>query len=293
MMIGAKKEAAVLNAFSKLTYVKGVFECGLLENKQHPWMAASPDGAAVVKFNDDQLIVASVEVKTRVAVERAEEAKKIASKYQYKLITCDIGDDTWNECVEREHSTQVILQLWVMKLQTAFYIVTLPGTSTSSGKIVYVVTGNLTLQYANSFFDQYMERVEKLLLLVYRSTTVDQVVKALPKEIEPGIVELLKTRWPFFTAIWKYALESSSGFPPCNIYKTSFQTLYNCLKDGLDANTQQMASITTGCKVGFEQKYVLRLLTAIVTNAWCSFQLLQYDKEIETMTFTKVKEAIN
>jgi len=69
--------------------------------------------------------------------------------------------------------------------------------------------------------------------------------------------------------------------------------LYNCLEGGLDANTQQMASITMGCKVGFEQKYVLQLLTAIVTNAWRSFQLLQYGKEIETMTFTKVKEAIN
>jgi Holliday junction resolvase-like predicted endonuclease len=50
-------------------------------------MAASPDGVAVVKFNNDQLIVASVEVKTRVATERAEEAKQIAAKYQYKLIT--------------------------------------------------------------------------------------------------------------------------------------------------------------------------------------------------------------
>jgi len=28
MVIGAKNEAAVLNSFRKLSYVKGVFECG-------------------------------------------------------------------------------------------------------------------------------------------------------------------------------------------------------------------------------------------------------------------------
>ncbi len=34
MVIGAKNEAAVLNYFRKLSYVKGVFECSLLESKE-------------------------------------------------------------------------------------------------------------------------------------------------------------------------------------------------------------------------------------------------------------------
>jgi uncharacterized protein YxjI len=33
MLIGAKNEAAILNTFSKLTYVEGVFECGLFDDK--------------------------------------------------------------------------------------------------------------------------------------------------------------------------------------------------------------------------------------------------------------------
>jgi hypothetical protein len=69
--------------------------------------------------------------------------------------------------------------------------------------------------------------------------------------------------------------------------------LYNSLKRGLDANTEQVASITPGVKVGFEQKYVLRLITTLVTNAWRSIQLLNYGIEIETMTFTKTKLALN
>jgi len=61
--------------------------------------------------------------------------------------------------------------------------------------------------------------------------------------------------------------ETKSGFPSCNIFKTSFQVLYSSLKGGLDANMEQVALNTPGVKVGFKQKYVLRLITALVTNA--------------------------
>ena len=69
--------------------------------------------------------------------------------------------------------------------------------------------------------------------------------------------------------------------------------LYNSLKGGLDANTKQVASITPGVKVAFKQKYVLRLITALVTDAWRSIQLLNYEIEIEKMTNTKTKLALN
>jgi hypothetical protein len=51
-----------------------------------------------------------------------------------------------------------------------------------------------------------------------------------------------------------------------------------------------MVSITTGVKVGFEQKYVLRLVTALVANAWRLFQLLQHGGEIESMTLKRNKQ---
>jgi hypothetical protein len=75
-------------------------------------MAALPDRVVVVGFQDDKNVVASIEIKTRVAVERIQHAEEIAAKYHHKLIVCDIGDDTWKECIEEEHSTQVLLQLW-------------------------------------------------------------------------------------------------------------------------------------------------------------------------------------
>ena len=81
-----------------------IFEVGLLENKTYPWIAASPDGVAVVGFQEDENVVASIEIKTRVSLEQIQQAEEIAAKYQPKLIVCEIGDKTWKECIEK-HST--------------------------------------------------------------------------------------------------------------------------------------------------------------------------------------------
>jgi hypothetical protein len=67
--------------------------------------------------------------------------------------------------------------------------------------------------------------------------------------------------------------------------------LYSSLIGGLD--TEQVASITPGVKVGFKQKYVLRLIAALVTNAGRTIQLLNYGIEIEIITYTKTKLALN
>jgi hypothetical protein len=94
--------------------VRSIFVVGLLENKTYPRMAASPDGVAVVGFQDDENIVASIDIKTRVAVERIQHAEELAAKYQHKLIVCDTRYDIWKECIEEENSTQVLMQLWAM-----------------------------------------------------------------------------------------------------------------------------------------------------------------------------------
>jgi hypothetical protein len=75
---------------------------------------------------------------------------------------------------------------------------------------------------------------------------VDKVLEMIPVHLKSCLVELFKTRWPFFSAVWHHATsKTSNGFPPTKIFKTSFQTLYNSLKGGLDANLEQVASITT------------------------------------------------
>jgi len=79
-------------------------------------MAASPDGVAVVGFMPEENVVAPIEIKTRVSTKQIQQAEEIAAKYQHKLIVSEIGDETWKKCIEEEHLTQVLLQLWVMRL---------------------------------------------------------------------------------------------------------------------------------------------------------------------------------
>ncbi len=72
-------------------------------------------------------------------------------------------------------------------------------------------------------------------------------------------------------------------FPATSIFKTEIQTLYNSLKGGQDANTQQFSSICQQFQAKLEQKYVIRLLLAVVT-AWKVFQLLNHNVEAENFS---------
>jgi len=47
---------------------------------------------------------------------------------------------------------------------------------------------------------------------------------------------------------------NNNGFPPSVVFKHAFQSMYNNIKGGLDANTQQYISICPSVKVNFEQK---------------------------------------
>ena len=152
--------------------------------------------------------------------------------------------------------------------------------------------GNLILDYANELFDPYLDGIGKLLIPFYQVSSIAEVREALPHDLDKNAMEVFTTRWTFFIPTWRHAIEETeSGFPSCNIFKASFQVLYSSLKGGLD--TEQVASITPGVKVGFKQKYVLRLITALVMNAWRTIQLPYYGIEIEIITYTKTKLALN
>jgi hypothetical protein len=46
MVIGTKNEDAISQSFASLDVVHEVFDCGLFEAKDDPWLAVSPDGFA-------------------------------------------------------------------------------------------------------------------------------------------------------------------------------------------------------------------------------------------------------
>jgi hypothetical protein len=63
LVIKKKNDSAILLTFSRNGYVEGVFECGLLECLNFPWLAASPDAVTIMSASGDK-IIATVEVKT-------------------------------------------------------------------------------------------------------------------------------------------------------------------------------------------------------------------------------------
>jgi hypothetical protein len=83
-----------------------------------------------------------------------------------------------------------------------------------------------------------------------------------------------------------------SGFPPSSLFKSSFQSLYNIIKGGLDANTQQYVSIWPNVKVSFEQKYAIRMILANVSNSWRAYQLLNLSGDLAEMTLSQLKRKL-
>jgi hypothetical protein len=181
MVIGSKNEGALLKAFKRDPLVYEVFECGLIENKRLPWLAASPDAITVLQINADEAEIATVEVKTRASLDRIAEAERIAQKHNMKTIKCVVGDDVWKECVDADHATQILIQLCTLQVAVAVYVVAQPGTKNGYGRIIYTVFAECPNEVVREFCDTYFPAVSQLLHPFYHLSTLDNVIGTLPK----------------------------------------------------------------------------------------------------------------
>jgi len=136
MRIGTKNEDAILCAFRSLRQVTDIFCCGLVENKELPWLAASPDVIFIVKNPQGEKVLAMVEVKTRVSPTRIAEAERIASHWNNKLIMCVVGVDDITSVMDKEHETQIMIQMAMLHLNWAVYLVGQPGMQNTQGRII-------------------------------------------------------------------------------------------------------------------------------------------------------------
>jgi hypothetical protein len=133
MRIGTKNEDAILAAFKNHSNVTDMFSCGLLELKHVPWLAASPNVIAVVKNPHGGKVLATVDMKFRVAPESITEAKTITAHWNNKLIVGIIGTDDAKEVGDKDHLTQVLIQMATCNLHWGVYIVGQAGTSNTTG----------------------------------------------------------------------------------------------------------------------------------------------------------------
>jgi hypothetical protein len=89
-----------------------------------------------------------------------------------------------------------------------------------------------------------------------------------------NMIAILMSRCKWWYAFYKKLKGDRSGtacfipMPPLNLFKSETQFVYNKGKGVLDKGTEQEARIRPKVKVAFEGKNILRMISAIVINAW-------------------------
>ena len=240
MVTGTKNESAILYALLHNRFIEAIYECGLFESKCHPWLAASPDAIALIHSSNGRRL-AVVEIKTRVSHERIAKAEEIAEKHNNKVIMCTIDDDDWKEVIEKDHQAQLLVQMAVLEFQHCVYVVGQAGTRGVSGRIIYTVIARAPEGVVDQFTALLTNTFEPLLSPFFANSNISQVLQQLPKELSDDVKRIIETRWILFNNMRQYKLRHSDlGFPATSVLKTKVQMIYNALKGGLDANTQNI-----------------------------------------------------
>lgn len=93
-------------------------EIALLKKHHLSDWAMGLDGLIMMGEGGEELIMASVEIKTRVASSFVASSAALLSP---DLILCDVGYETFKWYVQIEHRSQVFHCLTVLRLSLAFY----------------------------------------------------------------------------------------------------------------------------------------------------------------------------
>ena len=106
--IGLNNEGVTISHFVAIDYVKSFRNCGLLCCRDSQIIAVSPDGIEEIELPDTkEVVICSVEIKTRVKADPIEEVMKISHTYG-PTVVCTYGDVTIKKCVHCENRIQVI-----------------------------------------------------------------------------------------------------------------------------------------------------------------------------------------
>ena len=136
MKRGTANENAVVCALRRLPFARDFFNVGMVAMKEARYLACSSDGIAPLKpeaFNEwemggeevyittsSDVVLAAVEIKTKVATSSPGRAVSMTSA---DVLSCDVGNETFQKYAPREHMAQVMHQLVVLRFRFAVYVV--------------------------------------------------------------------------------------------------------------------------------------------------------------------------
>jgi len=112
MTKGTKSQVAISRSLSHQRWVKHVWDVGLVAMKSAPWIAVSADGMVEVypPHSTSNPVVATLEIKTKVAPHLVAAAKTVKQQYGHYFQT-SVGTSAWFKAVPHEYRGQVIHQV--------------------------------------------------------------------------------------------------------------------------------------------------------------------------------------
>ncbi|CAK9069693.1 Outer membrane protein MIP (Macrophage infectivity potentiator) (Peptidyl-prolyl cis-trans isomerase) (PPIase) (Rotamase) [Durusdinium trenchii] len=273
MKSGTINEGNVFDAVGRKDWCKDIFHVGLLARKNHPFLAVSSDGVARVKppsaTPSDDVVIASVEIKTRSAENSLKRARDVArEKGDYSC--CSVGDNDWWDVIPDAHRGQVIHQALVLNLEYVLYV------EASITKLLYCALIRVPIDVRNTYKDALL-KFESLMSWAHESvhTSWTGGLPVPPQQFDQGVQERLVSHLRLWRAVMK---KSEDGpLPPVRVFRCLPQVIYNTLKGGLDGHSQNVAVVQrcNTLKLDLNRLLVVRGLHQLVANAFAIFRLVK------------------
>ena len=270
MMRGTANGSTVLSSLSSLSFVKCIYECGMIGKKNETWLACSPDSIALIdtcvldlsneNITGGELSIASVEIKTSVAQSSLSRALNLATA---DVVTCCVGDAKFRRYVPDQHVGQVIHQMVVLSVNFVIYV-SAAEAGTIYTCVVYSSADNVEKCY-KAFTDVVLATV----------SWAHEQDRQPPSFSDTTTRRALKPRLPFWLMVNNFVNEKGP-FPPLKLFKHASQSLYSKTKSGVDGSAQSRAflrSSTSSFK--WEQKIVSQTIKTLTVNSFIAWRMTQ------------------
>ena len=206
----------------------------------------------------DDVVAASVEIKTRTTPTTIRKSEDIAQKLG-RNITCKVGSRLWFATVPGEYRAQVLHQMLVLQLQHAVFVVA------RRGAMIYTVFIQWDDDIQRNNFLQSLMKWRHVWQWLHDKTPP-------PSTLDPADIELALSHRPMWDAVQRYAGEKPMW--PVKKFRTGIQCVYSRLKSGLDSATQDVLKTYNFCqKFSLASKIPNQVLRQICFNSVVGYRL--------------------
>jgi hypothetical protein len=294
MKKGSANEENVIRNMKERTYVKRLYETGLIKRKGTPF-ACSPDGIALLDLPDSILdglnprrlsgyVFASVEIKSKIATDLVRECRQVANKIRMSpklaairgdlLLITKVGTDEYFNVIPRCYRGQVMHQMYVLKSNACLFIVA--ATGSTGGQLCEILYTVLVL-CTDDQLHQWKSGLDNVLgdlLKVYVNPSPNPDWSYLEKNSNQEDLEEAKTNYKFLFAYHEMVKNGTSFDSGVKRYLSAIVQYYDILKGGLDGNSNYTAQLQSErFSLSWNQKIVLHSVNQILANAFVASRI--------------------